>query len=347
MSNTLRDVAQLAQVSVKTVSNVVNGYPHVSDGMRRRVEAAIAALDYRPNRAARTLRTGRTGVLALMVAEADLPGVGVLARAVVRAAARCGYRVVIDPIDPGGAGIASPPLPVDGCLLLTDLPAEPRAGGLPLVRLGQPTAGGHADRVGIDHARASRDAVDHLLATGRRRIAAIGVGPDQPSGIQGYADVLRAAGQAPLPGQVQQVTSHQRADGYRAARTLLSQPRRPDAVVCASDALAIGAMCAALDAGVRVPEDLAVIGVGGSEEGRWTRPTLSTVAADTAFLARQAVARIVARIARPDTAPVTVTAPHTLLPRESTRTPTATERSAPAAGCRPGSPGGNEVLSHG
>ncbi|MDO3701567.1 LacI family DNA-binding transcriptional regulator [Micromonospora sp. C28SCA-DRY-2] len=324
MSTTLRDVARLAQVSVKTVSNVVNGYPHVSDGMRRRVEAALAALDYHPNRAARTLRTGRTRVLALTVAEAD--GVGVLARAVVRAAARHGYRVVIDPVDPECQGVATPPLSVDGCLLLTDLPAEPPTGGPPVVRLGQATAGGSADRVGIDHARATRDAVDHLVATGRSRIAAIGVAPGQPSatiGRQGYAEVLRAAGRDPLPGHLQQVPADQRSDGYRAARALLSQRRRPDAVVCASDALAIGALCAAADAGVRVPQDLAVIGVGGSEEGRWTRPALSTVAADPAFLARQAVARIVARIARPDAAPVTVVTPHTLLARESTRTSTS------------------------
>ncbi|MEU4644912.1 LacI family DNA-binding transcriptional regulator [Micromonospora sp. NPDC023814] len=325
MPTTLRDVAQLAQVSVKTVSNVMNGYPHVSDGVRRRVEAAVEALGYRPNRSARTLRTGRAGVLALIVPEADLPGIGALARAVVRAAAGRGYRVVIDPIDsdPERAAVAHPPLPVDGCLLLANLPAVPGVGGLPVVRIGRFAPGGHVDRVGIDHVRASRDATAHLLGTGRRRIAAIDAGPGEPSptppGIQGYADALRAAGLAPLPGHFLRAPSHQRADGYRAARTLLAQHRRPDAVVCASDALAVGTLCAAFDAGVRVPEDLAVIGVGGSEEGRWARPALSTVSADTGFIARQAVARIVARIAEPNAAPVDVVAPHTLLPRASTR----------------------------
>ncbi|MER7333857.1 MULTISPECIES: LacI family DNA-binding transcriptional regulator [unclassified Micromonospora] len=325
MPNTLRDVARLAQVSVKTVSNVVNGHPHVSAGMRRRVEAAVEALDYRPNRSARTLRTGRTGMLALIVSEADLPGIGVLARAVVHAAAGHGYRVVVNAIGsgPGRPGTANPPLPVDGCLLLADLPAAPGVGGLPLVRLGRPAAGGHVDRVGIDHIRAGRDATAHLLGTGRRRIAAIDAGPGEPSptppGIQGYADALRAAGLAPLPGHLLRAPSHQRADGYRAARTLLARHQRPDAVFCASDSLAIGTLCAAFDAGVRVPDDLAVIGVGGSEEGRWARPALSTVSADTGFVARQAVARLVARIAAPDAAPVDVVAPHTLLPRASTR----------------------------
>lgn len=342
MPTTLRDVAQLAQVSVKTVSNVVNGYAHVSDPTRRRVEAAVDALGYRPNRSARTLRTGRTGVLALLVSEADLAGSGVLARAVVEAAQRRGYRVVIDPVrvDDDRTTIESPSLPVDGCFLLADLPAGPVVGALPLVRIGLSEPGDHADRVGIDHARAGRDAIDHLLATGRRQIAVIDAGPAQspPPGILGYADALRVAGVAPRAGHLQRAPSLGRADGYRTARTLLAQRERPDAVVCASDALAIGAMCAAHDAGARVPEDLAVVGIGGSEDGRWARPALTTVAADTALLARQAVARMLARIARPDTAPVHVVVPHALLPRQSTRrrqadpddwSSSATGRSAP------------------
>ena len=96
MPATLRDVAERAQVSVRTVSNVVSGYEHVSERMRERVLAAIAELDYRPNPVARTLRTGRTGVLALVVPEIDVPYFSELARDVINAAAEVGYRVMID-----------------------------------------------------------------------------------------------------------------------------------------------------------------------------------------------------------------------------------------------------------
>src|SRR3954447_17767893 len=96
MPATLRDVADRARVSVRTVSNVVSGYEHVSAKMRERVQQAIDELGYRPNPVARTLRTGRTGVLALVVPEIDVPYFAELAREVITAAADVGYRVMID-----------------------------------------------------------------------------------------------------------------------------------------------------------------------------------------------------------------------------------------------------------
>ena len=96
MPATLRDVAERAQVSMRTVSNVVSGYTHVSERMRAKVLAVIEELDYRPNPVARTLRTGRTGMLALVVPEIDVPYFSELARDVIEAAAEVGYRVMID-----------------------------------------------------------------------------------------------------------------------------------------------------------------------------------------------------------------------------------------------------------
>jgi DNA-binding LacI/PurR family transcriptional regulator len=136
----------------------------------------------------------------------------------------------------------------------------------------------------------------------------------------GYRRALRRAGLAPAPGHLLPAPRHRHADGYRAARTLLARPDRPDAIFCYSDPLAIGAMRAAFDVGLRVPADVAVIGMGDIEEGRYSRPTLSTVSVDTGFLAREAVARLAARIDEPDTGVAEITAPHTVLPRESTET---------------------------
>ncbi|WP_309244307.1 LacI family DNA-binding transcriptional regulator [Micromonospora parastrephiae] len=141
------------------------------------------------------------------------------------------------------------------------------------------------------------------------------------AGTVGYHRALRGAGLTPVPGHLLPARPHRRADGYRAARDLFAGPDRPDAIFCFSDPLAIGAMRAAFDVGLRVPADVAVIGVGDIEEGRYSRPTLSTVAVDTGFLAREAVARLTARIGQPDAAIAEVVAPHTVLPRESTDVP--------------------------
>ncbi|MCG5469523.1 LacI family transcriptional regulator [Micromonospora sp. LAH09] len=326
MASTLRDVAQLAGVSVKTVSNVVNGYPHVSPDVRRRVEAAVAELHYRPNASARTLRTGRTGVLALVLPTSDLPYAG-LAGAVVHAAAQRGYRVVVAPDDqPRSSGLHDArTMPVDG--VLVGAPVTPgelgpavAATGPPVVLIGGAPHDQRCDRVSIDVAQAAEDATDHLLRAGRRRIAAIGDRPaasPQP-GTAGYHRALRRAGLVPVPGGLLSARHHRRADGYRAARDLLVGPDHPDAILCSSDPLAIGAMRAAFDVGLRVPDDVAVIGIGDIEEGRYSRPTLSTVAVDTGFLAREAVARLTVRIGQPDAAVADIVAPHTVLPREST-----------------------------
>ncbi|MFF5055941.1 LacI family DNA-binding transcriptional regulator [Micromonospora sp. NPDC000663] len=324
MASTLRDVARLAGVSVKTVSNVVNGYPHVSTDVRSRVEAAVAELGYRPNAFARTLRTGRVGVLALVLPDTDLPYADDLTREVVDAAWRRGYRLVVERGHDEESADTTCPMPVDG--VLVGAPRALTAAGRPVVLIGGGSSDGSCDQVSVDVAGAAEDATAHLLRTGRRRIAAIGAYPSEPGGVPrpgtaGYHRALRAAGLTPLPGHLLPARHGRRADGYRAARDLFAGPDRPDAIFCLSDPLAIGAMRAAFDAGLRVPADVAVIGVGDIEEGRYSRPTLSTVAVDTGFLAREAVARLTARIDRPHTAVAAVVAPHTVLPRESTGGP--------------------------
>ncbi|SCF14633.1 transcriptional regulator, LacI family [Micromonospora coriariae] len=333
MASTLKDVARLADVSVKTVSNVINGYPHVSPEVRRRVETAVAQLSYRPNAFARTLRTGRTGVLALVLPGTEAPCQADLARAVVRAAGSRGYRVIIEQVEPdderpGSSLSAARPMPVDGVLVSGPVaPAELvevwAATGRPVVLVGGETRDGHCDQVCVDVAQAAEDATTHLLRAGRRRIAAIGAYPTESVAVPrprtaGHHRALRRAGLTAVPGHLLPASRHRRADGYRAARALLAQPDRPDAIFCYSDPLAIGAMRAAFDAGLRVPTDVAVMGIGDIEEGRYSRPTLSTVSIDTGFLAREAVARLTARIDQPDAAVAVITAPHTVLPREST-----------------------------
>lgn len=334
MAATLRDVARTANVSMRTVSNVVSGYEHVSEAMRQRVLAAMEELDYRANPVARTLRTGRTGVLALVVPEIDVPYFSQLAREVINAAAAVGYRVMIDQTGDDhererrlltGAdrtmlfdGILFSPL-----VTATEL-LEMRAGrSIPLVLLGEHDFDGRYDHVAIDNERAAYDATAHLVALGRRRIAAIGAQPQEDYATPrkrtaGYQDALRDAGLEPDPDLLRPAPRYSRADGYTAAQALLAGPDRPDAIFCYSDLMAMGAMRAVFDAGLSVPDDVAIIGIDDIEEGRYSRPTLSTVSLDIPFIARAAVERLAVRIDEPDSPAQEALAPHVLLPREST-----------------------------
>lgn len=331
---TLKDVADHAKVSMRTVSNVVSGYEHVSQKMRAKVLEAIAELDYRPNPVARTLRTGRTGMLALIVPEIDVPYFSELARDVITAAAELGYRVMIDQTGhdhdrerellTGGDrtmlfdGILFSPL-----VTRAELLAMGDKTTMPLVLLGEHQFDGRYDHVAIDNEQAARDATQHLIDIGRRRIAAIGEQPFENYATPqlrtaGYLSALASAGIDADARLMRTVVQYHRADGYAAATELLAVDPRPDAIFCYSDLLALGALKAVFDAGLRVPEDVAIIGIDDIEEGRYSRPTLSSVSLDTPFIAHHAVARIAARIDSPDSEAEEVVAPHTLIVRQST-----------------------------
>ncbi|GAA3773928.1 LacI family DNA-binding transcriptional regulator [Plantactinospora mayteni] len=330
MRHRLKDVAELAGVSVKTVSNVVNGYIHVRPDTRARVLEAIAALDYRPNISARNLRRGRTGIIALAVPELDIPYFAELAKHVVSAAARHDWTVLIDQTngDPEqerlvAAGIRDHM--IDGLIFspLALAGADLDAGATPLVLLGERVAHGQADHVAIDNVAAARDATGHLVGLGRRRIAAIGAQHTAEAAtarlrLAGYSEALRAAGLARDEALIAPALAWHRADGAEAMRALLATGARPDAVVCFNDTLALGAMRALHDAGLRVPDDVAVAGFDDIEDGRFSMPTLTTVAPDKADLARIAVDLLAARLTATDPPPREQTVPHRLIPREST-----------------------------
>ncbi|WP_166853107.1 LacI family DNA-binding transcriptional regulator [Isoptericola sp. BMS4] len=335
MAVTLRDVAERAQVSVRTVSNVVSGYEHVSPQMRERVNRAIRDMDYRPNQVARTLRTGRTGMLALVVPEIDVPYFSELAREVIEAASEVGYRVMIDQTGHDHDrerelllgndrsmlfdGMLFSPL-VTKSELLDMHGATPER---PLVLLGEHEFDGRYDHVAIDNVQAARDAVGHLVALGRTRIAAIGTQPleEYATPLQrtaGYERALADAGLDRDPRHSTPAAHYSREDGYAAMRRLLESTPRPDAVFCYSDLLAVGAVRAVFDAGLRVPQDVAVVGVDDIAEGRYSRPSLTTVSLDAPLIAREAVRLLTRRIEHPEAAAEEVVAPHRLIVREST-----------------------------
>ncbi len=334
MAVTLRDVAEAAGVSVRTVSNVVSDFPHVSDGVRRRVRQAIEDLDYRPNPIARTLRTGRTGMLALIVPEIDPPYFSGLARNVIDAAAEHGYRVMIDQtghdhdrerelLTGGGRTMLFDGLLFSPIVTNAELLEMKVSRSVPLVLLGEYSFDGQYDHVAIDNVHAARQAVTHLINLGRTRIAAIGTQPLEQYSTplqraSGYHEALRSAGFDRHPAYQISSTSYSRADGYAAAAQLLAVTPQPDAIFCFSDLLAIGAMAAIHDAGLRIPTDIAVIGIDDIEEGQYARPSLSSVSIDTPFIASEAVRLLAARIDDPESPTSQILAPHRVIPRQST-----------------------------
>jgi DNA-binding LacI/PurR family transcriptional regulator len=331
MAANMKDVARLAGVSIKTVSNVVNDYPFVSPETRSRVRAALDTLDYRPNTSARGLRTGRTDLIALAIPALDEPYFAELAGLITQAAERQGWTVLID--QTGGdrarerrATGGSHTHRIDGSitspLALTGDDIAELARQRPVVLLGERLTHATADRVAVDSVRAACEATRHLIELGRQRVAFIGAQARGRTGavrLSGYRSALQEAGRRPDPALVARVGRFHRAEGAAAMARLLAAKAPPDAVFCANDLLAVGALRTLLSGGVRVPEDIAVAGFDDIEEARFTSPSLTSVCPDKLTIAEVSVELLCRRIREGAAGPpVSVTAGHRLLVREST-----------------------------
>ncbi|EPD68961.1 MULTISPECIES: LacI family DNA-binding transcriptional regulator [Streptomyces] len=333
MRASLKDVAERAGVSIKTVSNVVNNYPHVTPAMRARVQAAIDELGYRPNLTARHLRKGRTGIIALAVPELGNPYFAELAGAVIDAAAEHEFTVLLDHtrgdreqeilVSQGFRGRV-----IDG-LILSPLALEAedlqgRSDDVPLVLLGEREYDLPFDHIAIDNVAAARCAVRHLLGRGRTRIAYLGVRTDsvnRPAHLRldGWREELAAAGVPAPDSLVVPVGGWDRDDGARAMAELLDSGVRPDAVFAFNDLIAIGAMRVLHERGLRVPWDVAVVGFDDIAEGRFGAVTLTTVSPDKHAIAKMAVASLLRSLSgREEPGGRELTAKFELVEREST-----------------------------
>jgi DNA-binding LacI/PurR family transcriptional regulator len=334
MSVTLREVAERAGVSIKTVSNVVNDYEYIRPETRRKVQDAIDALGYRPNLSARGLRSGRTGAISLIIPDLRNAYFAELADAVMRSADRRGLFVIIEQSGSTRERVLDilrgPRMQmVDGVLYsvlaLTDddLPLLSEV-STPMVLLGERIAQGPYDHVTMRNREASQMATRHLLDTGRRRIVALGVHPVEavgPAGLRlaGYRDALDEAGLAFDPHLVVEVDDWFRSTGADGMRELLSRGVEFDGVVAFNDAMALGAMRVLQEAGLRLPGDVGMIGFDDLDESRYTLPALSSIDPGREEIAQVAVDYLVERIeARGDQpGPREHLSRFTLVPRES------------------------------
>ncbi|WP_338017464.1 LacI family DNA-binding transcriptional regulator [Streptomyces adustus] len=298
----MRDVAEHAGVSVRTVSNVVSGYEHVSPDTRAKVQRSLDELGYRMDYLARGLRSGRTGFIALAVPFLAEPYFAELAQAVIRAAGRRGITVLVESTA-GDSGVERQIIEggltnvADGVLLSAlTLPAGDVAAkkpDFPLVMLGEHSVGDQFPRVGIDNVAAARTAVEHLLEQGCRWIVALGRNGSENGRqrTEGYEQAMSAARVRRVNWLVVPVEDWTRDQGYAAVRELLEgDGPLPDAIFAFNDALAVGALRALDASGVRVPEDVAVVGIDAIQESAYTHPPLTSIAPDLDAIAERALA---------------------------------------------------------
>lgn len=324
----MADVAKLAGVSKMTVSHVVNGNIQVRAETRAKVEAAMAAVDYRPNSTARALRRGRTGVIGLAVSNVNMPYTAELARAVSDVLQQYGYRVAMEETrgrseSETKAWLRSP-LSYDGLLISTRslhrVPPGTLPQGYPVVVLGESLDDLSVDHVGIANKAGSALATRHLLELGRTRVAFVGgsLGEEtdmQVSRTRGYAQALQQAGIAFDPALVFP-TMTDTAGGHVAAADVLAAGA--DGAVCVTDSVALGLMRGLADAGCRVPEQVPVVGFDDIMLARYSYPTLTTIRPAKEELVATAVAMLVERMSGFDGPGRLRVMQCELVPREST-----------------------------
>ena len=317
MSASLRDVAKLAGVSPRTVSNVVNDFEYVRDTTRERVLRAIEELNYKPNISARRLRQGRTRMLGFAVPELSQPYFAELSELVESAAQSRGYTVIAT--QTGGRKDSEVRMLrdftshlVDGLIFspftLTQDEFAAAAPSVPTVLIGEQISSPGHTGIAIDNVRATTDITRHLLERGRRRIAVLGAYHSDlyrsaRLRLQGYRDALETAGVAFDPALVLYTDRFGRQAGRDGVAAALADGVRFDALVCFTDMLAFGAVRAFADARVRVPDDVAIASIDDVQEAEFSVPSLTSIAPDKRAIAETAVDQLIALVEQSSPSP--------------------------------------------
>jgi LacI family transcriptional regulator len=335
---TLHDVARLAGVSTATVSRVVHGQDRVRESTRERVRQAIEELGYVPDGAAQSLSRRRKDVIGLVCVERevdhiDIENVGLLYYdEVLRGVEACirhrNWSLLITFMQgdrPDFSRMDALSGKVDGILIGEGFVAssiiERLATRVPVVVIAGPPGERAADVVAADNFSGSAAIITHLIAHhGKRRLFHLDGPPNSPDAgarRQALEYVLRGHPECQLVGSTQGILSVR--SGELAGENLLARygTALPDAVVCANDQMAIGMLRAFGAGGVRVPEDVAVVGFDDIALGSWYGPALTTVHQPMRMLGERACARLLDRIADPDLSPTVELLPTELVLRSS------------------------------
>lgn len=301
----IRDVAREAGVSYQTVSRVLNDSSSIRPATRERVLQVIDELGFRPNSAARSLATSRSNIIGVLSSQSALYGPTTSIQAIETAARAAGYRLSVTSL--GASDRAAIRAGLD-FLLAQSIDAlvvlAPHQGVFDVVRELSITvpyvvleASGSDDGHGlsVDQERGARVAVRHLLELGHRRIAHV-AGPadwlEAQARLAGFRAELLDAGHEPAEILVGDWTAE---SGYHAGQELLAAGGAT-AVFCANDQMALGVLHAASDAGVRVPDQLSVVGFDDSPESAHFLPPLTTVRQDFVEIGRRAIGLLLAEL---------------------------------------------------
>jgi LacI family transcriptional regulator len=292
MAIRMKDIAKDLGLSVVTVSKVLRDHPDIGEETRKRVLQRVKELDYEPNILARSLVTGRSYLVGLIVPGLIHPFFAEVAKALSKAIVGKGYSLIVSSSE------EDPELEareirhlvarrLDALVIAssssdTQIFHRMHNQSQPFILIDRAFDGLEADFVGIDDVAAGRMATAHLIEIGRRHIAHIS-GRENSTGVrrrQGYMEALRAH---KLPLGEEYIVSCDFVDtdshrqGAEAMRQLIQRRPRPDAVFCYNDPMAIGAMHVILDAGLRVPEDIALVGCGNLNYNDWLRVPLTSI----------------------------------------------------------------------
>lgn len=307
----IRDVAALAQVSPITVSRVFNNPERVSPATRARVEAAVEELEYIPNQIARSLRSNRTNILALVLTDITNPFWTSVARSVEDAASAQGFNVILcntDENEQKQQAYLSVMLRkrVDGVLLV---PARSEASAVesllrqkvPVVVLDRCVPGAAVDVVRSDSEEGAYDLTRHLLDLGHRRIAMLSGPLNVSTAQERVAGFRRALHEAGIPADEQWILEGEYTvdSGYADARQLLNGAEMPSALLGANNFIALGAIRALRQAGLRIPGDISVVCVDDIPDWLVGEPFLTVAAQSPYLLGEQATEMLLRQIREP------------------------------------------------
>lgn len=308
MTVTINDIAKAANVSKATVSYVLNDKPGVSEKTRRKILQIIKELNYFPNAVARGLAGKTIGMLGLVIPDITDMFYASIIRGVEQAANSFHYtlnlctthadpekeREVVDLFTSGR---------VDGLIVMTyhlqkDYLAALKERSIPFVFIDSPIEDESIYTVIVDNKKAGYTATEYLINAGHREIAFIHGSRDAWDNdyrFQGYCQALRDHGLV-LRNHLIKTGDFQRFEGYQAAKGLLISSQRPTAIFAANDQMALGVLHAASELGLKIPEDLAVIGFDDIEAAALVDPALTTVSQPTLEMGKKAVELVVALI---------------------------------------------------
>lgn len=325
---TISDVARTAGVSVATVSKVINGRYGVAAATSTRVQEVIDALGYESSLVARSLRSHRTGVIGILVAEFEPFSTEIL-KGASRAVAGTGYELLAY----SGGRRAGEDVGwerrylsrlsgtlIDGAVLVTPTVVDPD-GAVPVVAIDPHTGPAGMPTVDSDNHHGAVLAVEHLLGLGHRRIAHLAGRPDLESSRlreEGYRAALAAAGLA-VDEELVRVGGYREDSAFGPALELLRLPQPPTAVFAANDTSAIAVVAAAASLGLKVPDDLSVVGFDNVPEAAFTTPPLTTVSQPMQRMGAEGVELLLHLLAGRDERDMHVRLPTELVRRATTR----------------------------